>query len=322
MQVRMNLAVALALFVAPQTAQEADAVLSKFGLKPATTVVAVDGKATLAEGELIELVGACDLAKSDERVWDASGRLLDGVRTKLFWDIMDLPTEIEGLPTAKVNPRKEFASDDDGRTFLLAFKLSPRLKEANDVREDLNKTILVKASETRPAKGTGPNDFVGEMRVLKPIVPKDYEGNTFDFRLEVPGGEWTKLAEFPFGPDTAFADGLIDVKMRWQSDSAFQWVENVQTIVDFKKYYFTVTLPPPLRAMELEIVSNEPPEDLPYLPGVQTQYVRGEDQGAAFKGKDLFIVHGLNKRSETRKFTLRARPKRIVEFRGVPFKRG
>lgn len=318
MRVEMSLAalVALNAIVAPVVSQDGDAaVLAKFGLKPATVVVATDGTATLSEGETVSLVGACDLAESGEKVWNTSGRLLDGAAIKLFWEIVD-------LPTTPVNIRQDYAEDKDGRTFVMAFRLSPNLKEANDVREDLNRTIALKASETRPAKGTGTNDYVGEMRVLKPIVPKDYEGDTFNFRLEVPGGEWKTLAEFSFGKDATFADGLIDVKMRWQSDSAFRWIDNVQTIVDFKKYYFTVTLPPALRAMELEIVSNEPPEDAPYLPEVQNQYIRGEDQGAAFKGKDLFLVCGLNKRSETRKFTLRARPKRIVEFKGVPFRRG
>lgn len=318
MWVEMSLAALVALHVvAPLiNVQDADgAILAKFGLKPTVVVTAENGTATLAEGETITLIGACDLAVSIEAVWNVSGRLLDGAAIKQFWEIVD-------LPTSPVNMRQAYAEDEDKRTLVMAFRLSPNLKEANDVREDLNRTVMLKASETRPAKGTGANDFIGEMRVLKPILPKDYEGSTFDFRLEVPGGEWKTLAEFSFGKDAKFADDQIEVKMRWQPDSAFRWIDNVQTIVDFKKYYFTVTLPPALRAMELEMVSNEPPEDAPYLPEVQTQFIRGEDQGAGFKGKDLFLVCGLNKRSETRKFTLRARPKRIVQFEGVPFRRG
>ncbi len=312
----MNLALLGAFSLIAQTAVpqdgSPDAVLVKFGLKPNFTVAAVDGKATLAEGETIELVGACDLADPIEKVWNATGRLLDGVQTKLFWDIMDLPTK-------PVNLRRDYAQDKDGRTFAMAFRLSANLTEANDVRSDVNTTFAMMLSQTRPMVGSGASAYVGEMRIIKPIHPKEYKGNTFDFRLEVPGGNWVTLLEFPFGKDATFADGAIDIKMRWQDNSDFRFVDDRQVLVESKGYFFTVTLPAALRELDIEIVTNDPPEDAKLLPN--KQHIRGEDYDKAFKGKDLFQVFGLTSRSELRKFVLRARPKRIVEFKGVPFKR-
>ncbi len=315
----MNLALIGAFTLIAQTAVPQDAapetVLAKFGLRPTVFIAATDGKATLAPGETIELVGACDLANYPvDTVWNASGRLLDGVLTKLFWEIMDLPERPNNL-------RKEYGLDKDKRTFAMAFRLSPILTEGNDVREDINKTFSVMLSETRPLVGTGASAYVGEMRIIKPILPKEYKGDTFDFRLEVPGGGWVNLAEFAFGKDTTFADGAIDVKMRWQSYSDFKMVDDRQTIVDYKGYFFTVTFPIALREMELEIVTNDPAEDAKLLPSTVKQHIRGEDYDKAFKGKDLFSVYGLSSRSADRKFTLRARPKRVVEFKSVPFKR-
>jgi hypothetical protein len=305
----------IAQSVHPQDAAP-DAVLAKFGLKPTLHFTATAGKATLAPGETIELVGACDLSRDPvEEVWDASGHLLDGAKTQLFWEIMDLPEK-------PINIRKEYGLDKDKRTFAMAFRLAPSLVEANDLREDVNSTVAVMLSETRPAVGTGASAYVGERRIIKPILPKEYKGNTFDFRLEVPGGDWVNLADFPFGKDTTLADGAIDVKMRWQSYSDFKTVDDRQIIVDYKGYFFTVTLPAALREMELEIVSNDQPEDAKLLPSTVKQHFRGEDYDKAFVGKDLFTVYGLTSRSAERKFTLRARPKRIVEFKDVPFRRG
>ncbi len=312
----MNLALlsAFTLIAQPGVQQDSspDALLAKFGLKPPPVFVATDGRATIAEGETVDLVGACDLADPVERVWNAGGRLLDKAQSDVFWEIMDLPTK-------PVNLRKDYAQDKDKRTFAMAFRLSPTLAEANDVREDVNKTFAIMLSQTRPMVGTGASAYVGEMRIIKPILPKEYTGSTFDFRLEVPGGPWVTLAEFAFGQDTTFADGAIDVKMRWQDKSEFKTVDERQVLVDYKGYFFTITMPPALRGVETEIVTNDPPEEASLLPG--RQHVRGEDYGSSFKGKDLFAVYGLTSRSATRKFTLRARPKRIVEFKGIPFKR-
>lgn len=309
----MNLAVIGAYYLIAASGAQQDptpeAVLAKFGLKPTIYVTAVDGKATIAPGETIDFVGACDLAEPIEKVWNADGRLLDGLRLKLFWDIMGLPADV----------KREYGRDEDKRTFAMAFQLSANLTEANDVREDVNKTFTAMLSQTRPAVSAGA--LVGEMRIIRPVLPKDYAGTTFDFRLEVPGGEWVKIAEFPFGPDTTLAEGAIDIKQRWQALSDFRTVDDRQIIVDYKGYYFTLTLPSALRDMELDITTNDPREDARLLPAVVKQHIRGEDQHAAFKGKDLFLVYGLNSRSESRKFTLRARPRRIAEFKGVPFKR-
>lgn len=298
-----------------------DPVLERFGLKPVPPVVAVDGKATIADGETMELVGAADLADPRRWIWDANGRLVDQVRRDLFWKILD-----DRPPSGNLDKRdsetyvmESFGQDEDKRSFAMAFRLSAGLTKAWDVREDVNKKFALLLSQTKAA--TGSQGTVGEARILRPVFPKDHTGTTFDIRFEVPGGEWKTIAEFPFGPDTTLADGLIEIKMRWQQHSDFRMVEDRQTIVDYKGYYFTLILPAALREMELEIVTNDPPEDAALLPSVVQQHIRGEDQHEAYKGRDLFLVYGLNSRSEARKFTLRARPKRIVEFRGIPFKR-
>jgi hypothetical protein len=315
----------------PVLAQDAqpEAVLAKFGLKPTLVVQAVEGRATVAEGQTIELVAVCDFNDPRRLLWDATGRLVDRAAADLFWSILDdrPANRIADLDrrSSETYCRELFESEDKEKPELtvgIAFRLSANLTKALDPREDVDKKIVLRLASTRPVAGSGDAAFIGEARVLRPVLPKDFTGDTFDYRLEVPGGEWVKLAEFAFGEDTKLADGLIDAKMRWQPHSDFRMVDERQTIVDYKGYYFTLTLPPALREMELEIVTNDPKEDAALLPPVVRQHIRGEDQGEAFKGKDLFLVYGLNSRSESRRFTLRARTKRVVEFRGLPFRRG
>jgi hypothetical protein len=293
--------------------------LAKFGLKPTVSVVASDGKATLGEGETVELLGFADLAEPIIQVRTLSGRPLDKPTEDVFWAILDdRPTDdLTRAGAYGMDSRafvlRSWAKDRDKRTLGLAFRLSGGPTTALDVREDAKKLALA-SSSVRPQS----NGSVWVSRVLRPVLPKDSTDTTFDFRLEVPGGAWATIAEFPFGPDTKLAEGAIDLKQRWQAFSDFRTVEDRQVIVDYKGYFFTVTFPEALREMELEIVTNDPAEDRKLLPTVVTQHIRGEDQGEAFKGKDLFLVYGLTSRSEARRFTLRARPRRIVEFRGLP----
>jgi hypothetical protein len=299
-----------------------------FGIKPNRTITATGGKATVAEGETVEIVGVSDLSSAVADVWDANGRLVDRREAELFWKILDErppATESEILKdreTPEEYLRRQYGRDRDGRTIAIAFRLTGGLTSANDVRADVDKTFVLSVSGTRPAEGTGPGSYVGVARILKPVFPKDTVATKFDFRLEVPGGEWTKIVEFPFGEDTKLRDGQIDAVMRYMDHSDYREIDGVREIVDYKGYYLTLTLPGALRGAELEVLTNDPAGDAVRLPPVVTQHILGEDLGKELAGKDLFLVYGLRERGATRKFTLRARHKRIVEFKGIPFVRG
>ena len=325
----MNLALvgAYTLIAGMGAGQDPATDLAKFGLKPNSVFTTTNGIAVIAEGETIELVGASDLALPLSGVWDATGRLLDQRRIDRFFQILDDRAatgdggRVIDSRSSERYVREEFGSDPDERTFAMAFQLSANLTKAVDVRADRNKTFAPRLAQTRPVIGEGEQAYIGEMRVIKPVLPKDYTGDTFDYRLEVPGGKWVTLAEFPFAAETKVADGAIDIKVRWMPYSQFLEVDGRQTMVDYKGYFFTVTLPPVLRDVDLEIVTSDPPDDAKMLPGLRPEHIVGEDQGKAFAGKDLFVAYGLSSRSETRRFILRARPKRIVEFKGIPFRR-
>ena len=323
------LLIASLLFAPSASAQDTtgDHPLAQFGLKPAIVVTAAHGKASFPGGGAIELVGALDLSDPLGQVWDAEGHLVDRPRSELFWKILDdRPPQEEGETnldkrSGEQYVREVFGKDKDGRTFAMAFRLTGGPTTANDFRTDVNRTFLPNALGIRTVQGTGDAAYVGVARIVKPILPKDSKDSTFDFRLEVPGGEWTKIVDFPFGPEDKLLDGKITAMMRYQNLSDFKTVNGVEQIVDYKGYYFTFTLPIELRDAELEIVTNDPPEDAKLLPPVLTQHIPGEEQGKEFAGMDLFLVYGLRSHSATRTFTLRARPKRIVEFRSIPFKK-
>ena len=298
-----------------------------FGIKPNRTITATGGKATIAEGETVELVGINDLSDAVGEVWDASGKLVDRQEAELFWKILDErppATEgeiLRGRETPQEYLRRQYGKDRDGRTIAIAFRLTGGLTSAHDVRADVDKTFVLNVAGTRPAQGSGQSTYVGVARILKPVFPKDTVATAFDFRLEVPGGTWTKIVEFPFGDDTKLRDGQIDAVMRYMDHSDYREIDGVREIVDYKGYYFTLTLPEVLRSADLEVLTNDPAGDAVRLPPVVTQHIRGEDLGKEFAGKDLFLVYGLRERGATRKFTLRARHKRTVEFKGIPFKR-
>jgi hypothetical protein len=305
----------LASFVAAPPTQEGDA-LARFGLKPNSTFIAQNGRATLAEGETIELVAMTDLADPLGVVWGPDHQRVTRQAEDFFWKTLGLGQD----GRTQTDVRAEYGDDEDKRTFAMAFRLSPNLTRAWDVTADVGKTFSPLLSAVRRPLPEDSDKSIGEARILKPILPKDSTDTTFDFRLEVPGGPWVTIVEFPFGPETKLRDGEIDVVMRYTDFADFKTVDGIERIVDYKGYYFTMTLPAALRDLELEVVTNDPASDAKLLPLVITQHFRGEDRGEEFKGKDLFLVYGLRSGSPTRKFTLRARPKRIVEFKAIPFK--
>jgi hypothetical protein len=318
---------ALLLLSSGQSAGQ-DPTHADFGLKPNATISAIGGKASPSEGETVELVGITDLSDAVGEVWDSNGKFVDRQTSELFWKIVDErppATEgeiLRGRETPQEYLRRQYGKDRDGRTVAIAFRLTGGLTAANDVRADVDKTFVLNVAGTRPVQGAGQSAYVGVARILKPVLPKDSTATTFDFRLEVPGGAWTKIVEFPFGEDTKLRDGQIDAVMRYMDYSDYREIDGVREIVDYKGYYFTLTLPGVLRSAELEVLTNDPAGDAVRLPPVVTQHIRGEDLGKELAGKDLFLVYGLRERGATRKFTLRARNKRTVEFKAIPFKRG
>jgi hypothetical protein len=328
MRFKMGVLLAALLLLSSGQSAGQEPTHADFGIKPNRTITATGGKATVAEGESVEIVGVSDLASDVADVWDANGRLLDRQSAELFWTILDdRPPAKEGdtqlgRETPEEYLRRLHGKDPDGRTIAIAFRLTGGLTSALDVRADIDKTFVLNVSDTRLPQGSGPSAYVGVARILKPVFPKDTVATKFDFRLEVPGGAWTKIVEFPFGEDTKLRDGQIDAVMRYMDYSDYREIDGVREIVDYKGYYLTLTLPEALRGAELEVLTNDPAGDAVRLPPVVTQHIRGEDLGKEFAGKDLFLVYGLRERGATRKFTLRARHKRIVEFKGIPFVRG
>ncbi len=305
---------AIAAFPAP-FGQDA---LAKYGLSPNVRLTAQNGKATFAQNESIEIVGLSDLADPTGLVYGLDLSPVSRPNENFFWKTLDLVKDERTL----VDVRAEYAQDKDKRTFAMVFRLSPTLTRAKDIPADMGKTYSPLLSTTRKPLPEDADKSIGEARILKPLFPKDVVSLVFDFRLEVPGGTWVTLAEWAFGPETSLRGGDFSVMQRYQDFSDFREINGERKIIDYKGYYFTFTLPEALREMELEVVTNDPAADLPLLPQVVTQHFRGEEVNKDFKGQDLFLVYGLRTGSAARKFTLRARPKRFVEFKAIPFKRG
>lgn len=291
--------------------------LAKYGLKPNSTIVAQNGKATVAPGETIEIAGLSDLADASGLVYGLDLQPVARKDEDFFWRTLDLVKDKRTL----VDVRAEYAKDPDKRTFAMVFRLSPNLSRAIDVSADMGKTFSPLLSSTRHPQPEDSDKSIGEARILKPLFPKGVESTVFNFNLEVPGGEWVDLVTFPFGPDTELLGGDVKIIQRYTDYSDFREVDGVRKIIDYKGYYFTLTLPEALRPLELEIVTNDPASDAALLPKVVTQHFRGEEKGEEFKGKDLFLVYGLRSGGLARRFTLRARPKRFVQFQRIPFVR-
>lgn len=270
-----------------------------FGLGPNVTVVAEKGVAAFANGDSIQLIAASNLAKPDLGLWSLNGEAVSGPSVSQFWDALDL----------SIDGKEIYSKDKEGRTFALVFKLSNGVNRALDVRSDREKTYRPLMSQSRT------QDKVYESRIIGPMKDEP----TMDFRLEIPGGDWTTLLSFPLTGETI--DKGIEVIKRWQNRAEYVTINGSEEIVRMRVHYFTVTLPEALRDADLEIVSNDPAEDALRLGKYLPEHIVGEDQGKEFEGKNLFIVPCLNKLNFDRVFTLRARPKRIAEFRSIPFKR-
>ena len=308
--------------------------LAKYGLKPNSLVTAVDGKATLGEGETIELIAMTDLAQPGWPVYGVNLAPVPKLVEDEFWSTLDdrlppppeAPERVRDQRSSQTYVRETFSQDDvekpeEKRTFAMVFRLSPNLHRALDVDADSGKTYMPRLARTRFPKPEDATKSVGEGRILRPVFAKDNAAKTFDFRLQVPGGPWTNLAEFAFIGETTLLDGEVKATMRYQDNAEFRTVDGVRKIVEYKSYYLIFTLPEALREMELEVVTNDPSTDAALLPPIVTQHIRGETYAPEFTGKDLFLVYGLRSRGAERKFTLRARPKRTVVFKNIPYRR-
>ncbi len=274
-------------------------VLTAFGLSENKAFLATAGIATISDSEFVELVGVSNLAQPELGVWKSDGSKVSEGTANKFWDAMDL----------KIDAKELYAADKEGRTFAMVFRLSKGLTRALDVRQDEGKSFKPLMAQSRINEGNFVSRVIGPMKDEQKI----------DFRLEAPGGAWTDLVTFPIAGETK--ERGIEVIKGWKNTAEFVNVNGVEEAVKIRTHYFTVTAPEALREMDLAMFSNDPIEDATMLGEFRSEHIEGEDQGKEFAGKELFIVPCLNKLNFERSFTLRARPKRIVEFRAIPLKR-
>lgn len=266
-------------------------------------VTAELGKAKFAGDDSIELVGISDLTRPRLGAWSASGTTLESGASNLYWKVLDLSNE----------EIEQYKSDRAGRTICVVLRLNGAQK-AQTLPFDEIRSIRTYTSKLRKVDGISYLALV-----IGPKYVKDEVAKTLDLRIEVPGGAWNSLLQFPLAGETK--ENGIEVIKRYQLDARFATINGKEEIVRWRIHYFTATLPTELRGTDLIVVSNDPEEDFRLLDGSEPVHILGEDQGQEFVGKDLFIVPCVNKLNFDRVFTLRWRPKRIAVFNDLPLKR-
>ena len=265
---------------------------------PNQTIVSTTGRATLASGAQIELIGACELSEKNLRPWGYDGNALTVGQESWFWHALG-----ERHDDHKV--RSMWREDKTTRTFSIALRAKPDLFLHLPFESISNLNVGVEHSgPPEPALGFtwGVDSFI----FCRP------EGDRMDFTIDAEPFDATRL--FEFVPEQENLPAGFGFKFKERRSNALVATKGNRQTLKIINYVVRATVPKQWRECELVLTTSDKPQKggVPILPNF--------DHGQQSGDEVLFTVSAVDRPGYRRSFILAAKTKTVVTFKDVPLK--